>query len=91
MNNEKEIQKKVLEFHGHSCPGVAIGIRAAEIDTDKLFSSRDWMKVIGHCENDSCSVMPFNNYGMYLWKRNLLRSSFSPLFTGTLEKHCAYL
>ena len=57
MNNEKEIQKKVLEFHGHSCPGVAIGIRAAEIATDKLFSSRDVdEELLAIVENDSCSV-----------------------------------
>jgi formylmethanofuran dehydrogenase subunit E len=28
MNNETI--KKVQEFHGHMCPGLAIGIRAAE-------------------------------------------------------------
>ena len=26
----KEIVDRTIEFHGHSCPGLAIGIRAAE-------------------------------------------------------------
>ncbi|HHX99811.1 MAG TPA: formylmethanofuran dehydrogenase [Methanothermobacter sp.] len=57
MENEKEKHLKVLEFHGHSCPGVAIGVRAAEIATDKLISSRAVdEELLAIVENDSCSV-----------------------------------
>jgi len=57
MDNENDIYSKVLEFHGHSCPGVAIGIRAAEIARDKLISNRAVdEELLAIVENDSCSV-----------------------------------
>lgn len=56
-NEEKDILSKVLEFHGHSCPGVAIGVRAADIATDKLTSPRAMdEELLAIVENDSCSV-----------------------------------
>jgi len=57
MDNENDIYSKVIEFHGHSCPGVAIGIQAAEIATDKLISNRAIdEELLAIVENDSCSV-----------------------------------
>ncbi len=54
---ENDLFSKVIEFHGHSCPGVAIGIRAAEIASDKLISSRAVdEELLAIVENDSCSV-----------------------------------
>ncbi len=47
----------VTKFHGHVCPGTAIGYRAAEIAIKDLSSSRaideEFMAIV---ENDSCSV-----------------------------------
>jgi len=47
----------VTKFHGHVCPGTAIGYRAAEIAIKELSSSRaideEFLAIV---ENDSCSV-----------------------------------
>lgn len=48
---------EVTKFHGHVCPGTAIGYRAAEIAIKELSSSRaideEFLAIV---ENDSCSV-----------------------------------
>jgi len=48
---------EVTKFHGHICPGSAIGYRAGEIAIEKLSSSRaldeEFLAIV---ENDSCSV-----------------------------------
>jgi len=48
---------EVTRFHGHVCPGTAIGYRAGEIALKKLRSSRasdeEFLAIV---ENDSCSV-----------------------------------
>ena len=48
---------KVTKFHGHVCPGTAIGYRAAEIAINelKLVQSLD-EELLAIVENDSCSV-----------------------------------
>jgi formylmethanofuran dehydrogenase subunit E len=33
---EREIIEKTIEFHGHNCPGLTIGIRASELAMEKL-------------------------------------------------------
>lgn len=48
---------EVTQFHGHVCPGTAIGYRAGQIAIKKLGSSRatdeEFLAIV---ENDSCSV-----------------------------------
>jgi formylmethanofuran dehydrogenase subunit E len=48
---------EVTKFHGHVCPGTAIGYRAAEIAIKELSSTRamdeEFLAIV---ENDSCSV-----------------------------------
>lgn len=48
---------EVTKFHGHVCPGTAIGYRAAEIAIRELSSTRamdeEFLAIV---ENDSCSV-----------------------------------
>lgn len=57
IGEEKDMLSKVIEFHGHSCPGVAIGFRAAQIASDKLISPRSVdEELLAIVENDSCSV-----------------------------------
>ncbi|NYB52502.1 MAG: TraR/DksA C4-type zinc finger protein [Methanobacteriaceae archaeon] len=47
----------ITEFHGHSCPGIAIGYRAGKIAIKELSSPRavdeEFLAIV---ENDSCSV-----------------------------------
>jgi formylmethanofuran dehydrogenase subunit E len=48
---------EVTKFHGHVCPGSAIGYRVAEIAIEKLISSRAVdEELVAIVENDSCSV-----------------------------------
>lgn len=49
--------QKVVEFHGHSCPGLAIGYKAVEAVKEKMgitFSSDE--EVVCVTENDACGV-----------------------------------
>jgi formylmethanofuran dehydrogenase subunit E len=59
VNTQKQIIpfSEVTKFHGHVCPGTAIGYRAGEIAIDKLSSSRaEDEEFLAIVENDSCSV-----------------------------------
>ena len=47
--------KKTIDFHGHSCPGLAIGIRAAEVALAEVGRSSD-EEVVALVENDNCAV-----------------------------------
>ena len=47
----------VTKFHGHVCPGSAIGYRAAEIAIRELSKTRSMdEELLAIVENDSCSV-----------------------------------
>jgi formylmethanofuran dehydrogenase subunit E len=51
----KELIEKTIAFHGHWCPGLVIGIRAAELALQKLapVDKEDLMAVV---ETDMCGV-----------------------------------
>lgn len=53
----EELWKKSVEFHGHECPGLAIGFKACEaaIGKMKLMFSKD-EEVVCVTENDACGV-----------------------------------
>ena len=50
-----ELIRKTIDFHGHSCPGLAIGIRAAEVALREVGRSSD-EEVVAVVENDNCAV-----------------------------------
>jgi formylmethanofuran dehydrogenase subunit E len=52
---EKDLIDKTIAFHGHSCPGLAIGIRAAELALKRLGypEGKDLVAVV---ETDMCGV-----------------------------------
>ena len=52
---EKDMIDKTIVFHGHSCPGLIIGIRAAELALQRLsqVEERDLVAVV---ETDMCGV-----------------------------------
>jgi formylmethanofuran dehydrogenase subunit E len=50
-----ETIEKVIEFHGHSCPGLMIGIRAAELAQSKL-GPADEADLVSVVETDMCGV-----------------------------------
>ena len=49
--------EEAVRFHGHACPGLALGFRAAEIGLAELGlgRSRD-EELVAICENRSCAV-----------------------------------
>ena len=51
----KELIEKTIAFHGHSCPGLAIGIRAAELALQKL-GHPDQSDLVAVVETDMCGV-----------------------------------
>lgn len=52
----KELMEKAVKFHGHSCPGLAIGVLAAKyiLENGNDFSTDE--ELVAVVENDSCSV-----------------------------------
>lgn len=49
--------KKCLEFHGHLCPGLSIGYRAARTGMDRLASKRsEDEEIVSIVETDACSA-----------------------------------
>lgn len=48
---------ETVRFHGHLCPGLAIGYRASKIALERLASERaEDEEMVAIVENDSCSV-----------------------------------
>ncbi|MEG2406474.1 MAG: FmdE family protein [Clostridiales bacterium] len=54
---DKELWQKAVDFHGHACPGLAMGFRAVEGAKDRLHlgSSSD-EEIVCVSENDACCV-----------------------------------
>ena len=58
MEQSKERSERIqaaIAFHGHSCPGLAYGIRAAEVALERLGRSAD-EEVVAMVETDMCGV-----------------------------------
>lgn len=56
---DEETWRARVRFHGHSCPGLAIGCRAAEFAMDGLGISMERAKyeeLVCVTENDACGV-----------------------------------
>ena len=55
--DEKELWKKCITFHGHECPGLTIGYRAALYAADLLeLTFSDDEQVVCIAENDACGI-----------------------------------
>ncbi len=52
---DPELIKKTTEFHGHWCPGLAIGIRAAELALREIGKASD-EEIVAVVETDMCGV-----------------------------------
>lgn len=48
--------KKTIEFHGHLCPGIAYGYRAAQAALNAFGERSEDEEIVAVVENDSCSV-----------------------------------
>jgi formylmethanofuran dehydrogenase subunit E len=52
---EKDLIDKTIAFHGHSCPGLVIGIRAAELALKRL-GYAEGKDIVAVVETDMCGV-----------------------------------
>jgi formylmethanofuran dehydrogenase subunit E len=52
----ESVIQKVKEFHGHSCPGLAIGIRVAELALKEVGPHAADEEVVAVVETDMCAV-----------------------------------
>ncbi len=50
-----ECLEQIIHFHGHWCPGLAIGIRAAQIALAEVGHSSD-EEMVALCETDMCGI-----------------------------------
>ncbi len=78
----KELIEETTRFHGHWCPGLAIGIRASEIALEEMGKAAD-EDVVAVAEADNCAVDAIQYLtGCTLGKGNLIfkdygKSAFS--------------
>jgi formylmethanofuran dehydrogenase subunit E len=57
MCMEKTDWERAVEFHGHVCPGLAIGFRAAQLALERLGAGRAAdEEMVAIVENDACGV-----------------------------------
>jgi formylmethanofuran dehydrogenase subunit E len=57
MNRHSRELKRTIAFHGHLCPGLLIGYRAAKLGLKRLGSKRsENEELIAIVENNSCAV-----------------------------------
>lgn len=52
----KEMVERVESFHGHMCPGLAIGIRASEIALREIGPHAEDEEIVAVVETDMCGV-----------------------------------
>jgi len=68
--------KKAAEFHGHVCPGLALGYRVAKYAKEHYPRSKD-EELVAIVENKSCSVDAIQNVlGCTFGKGNLITKDF---------------
>ena len=46
----------VLRFHGHECPGAAVGLRMAQVAVSRFGRNTPSNKIVAVSENDTCSA-----------------------------------
>ncbi len=57
MGGKASEYRKIIEFHGHDCPGLAIGYRMATAALEALRSMRaEDEEIVAIVENDACGV-----------------------------------
>jgi formylmethanofuran dehydrogenase subunit E len=73
---DKEIIDKIISFHGHSCPGLSVGIRAAEKALKEIGHASD-EEIVAVVETDMCGVDAIQFVtGCTFGKGNLIHKNF---------------
>lgn len=52
----KELMEKAVRFHGHICPGLAIGVLAAKYILEQGYDFSPNEELVAVVENDNCSI-----------------------------------
>jgi formylmethanofuran dehydrogenase subunit E len=75
----KDLIGKTIAFHGHSCPGLAIGIRAAELALKEIGKAPD-EEIVAVVETDMCGVDAIQFLtGCTLGKGNLIHKDYGKM------------
>ena len=53
---QTELTNQIVSFHGHMCPGLAVGIRAAEIALERIGKHAADEEIVAVVETDMCAV-----------------------------------
>ncbi len=56
MSVDAQTLERVVEFHGHMCPGLALGVRAAEVALAEVGPHSQDEEVVAIVETDMCGV-----------------------------------
>jgi len=74
--NLQELMAKAIEFHGHSCPGLAVGVVASKIALENAKRAED-EELVAVVENDACGVDAIQALtGCTYGKGNLIHRDF---------------
>jgi len=75
--NGRHAVDQIVEFHGHMCPGLAMGIRAAEVALSEIGPHSNDEEVVAIVETDMCSVDAIQYLtGCTFGKGNLIHRDF---------------
>jgi formylmethanofuran dehydrogenase subunit E len=55
-NSEMKTLDEIAEFHGHTCPGLALGYRVAKLALQEMGERAGDEELVAVVENDSCAV-----------------------------------
>jgi formylmethanofuran dehydrogenase subunit E len=82
----EETIEKVAAYHGHKCPGLAIGVRASELCLQKL-GHNDQNALVAICETDMCGVDAISFLtGCTVGKGNLLFRDYGKMAFNFFKK-----
>jgi len=79
----KALWEKAVEFHGHTCPGLAMGVVVSKIVLEELGNRAKSRELVAIVENVSCTVDGIQALlGCTFGKKNLIhKDSGKPVFT----------
>ncbi len=82
-NMEESVIKNAIRFHGHQCPGLAVGIRVSEVVLRELGKPARDEEMVAIVENNSCGVDAIQLLtGCTFGKGNLVFNDFGkPVYT----------
>ncbi|MFX1308995.1 MAG: FmdE family protein [Promethearchaeota archaeon] len=73
----KELMEKAVRFHGHICPGLAIGVLAAKYLLEHGFVYAPNEELVAIVENDNCSIDALQVLlGITFGKGNLIHQDY---------------